>query len=486
MHREPFPGRNSFFKVEREQMESIKKIFSEKYVVWFAAIVCIFQMVLSVVHYFLPVKNLYSLDYTLIFVALIAWIIHLVAYRVRPHLGWGFIILAGIFLWYLISCQIMSDTYYRDWFSFNKDPIIDTLLLIGLVFPMGIYIARKGYDKLIRIIIHILIFVWTGFMVYVLINVFQNKIINTPSGGQIGMSRNIALCLNTHYNTTGVIELVMLIIVLYFIFTSSSRALRIAYILPCLVHLVTLIMANSRTAFVAGVIFFSASVFSAVYNAKWEISLLRRILFGAGAAVITAVILLLFRELVFSVHESITHLRELINGTFVETSSARDLTSMMTMRSRFLIWKSSLHAMVIDANRFLFGVTPASVTSAITEASAGQFENLYTHNQFLEFGVALGVPGMLMFTLFVMLLAKKSFMISIKQNEGLNAWIVVSIVVTLLIANLSEATLMFYRFASSYPFFLFCGWVYSKADLQTEKNKQVFQKKNVRKKGHSA
>lgn len=467
-------------------MDTVKIIFREKHVLWFSAAVCIFHLFLSLTHYFLTVSNLYPLDYALILISLAAWATHLILYRVKPHLGKGFFILAGLFLWYLLSCQVMTDTYGRNWLSYNKDPLYDTLLLFGLVFPLGIFMARKGLGLIVRILVHALVFAWTGFIVYILIHVFQNKIIVTPSGGQIGMSSNIALCLNTHYNTTGVIQLVMVIICLFFIFTVRRPiGLRAAYGISCFVNMVAMVLSNSRTSFVAVLILFAACVFSAVYNAGWEMSLRKKIIIGIAAAALTILLLLLFRSLVFSVHENTTHLKALLSAQSGKpstdtdsASSARDLTSMGTMKSRIRIWKNALKAMTAGANRFLFGVTPVSVISAITEASNDTIHNVYTHNQFLEVGVALGIPGIVCFILFVVFLAISAYRITIRQNTGLKAWIAVSIVVTLLIANLSEATLMFYRFSSSYPFFLFSGWICGlaakdKEDKKSRKNQET-------------
>lgn len=449
-------------------MEKIKKIFKDCYILWFTAIICVFHILLGLLRYFLDVQKYQSLDYCLVLIALAGWIIHMIVYRVKPRPGKSFIILVFIFLWYLLSCRVMTDTYNRDWFFYNKEPLYDTLLLSGLVFPIGIYFGRKGWDPFVRALIHIFVLSWTCFMAFVLVRVFQNRIITTPSGGQIGMNSHIALCLNTHYNTTGVIELVMLFIIMFFICTSRSRVLKIAYALALLVHLAALVLSNSRTSFVASVIFFSAVVFSMIYNAPWNITFRKRLLIGVTAAAITMVLLFGFRELVFSIHENVTHLKALLKGTSEVSSSARDMTSMRTMNIRFRIWESSLKAMTANEYRALFGVTPVSVVSAITEASGGEFTNYYTHNQFLEIGLSLGFPGMILFILFVILLAKNSYRISIKHNEGLQAWIAVSIVVTLLVANLTEATLMFYRFLSSYPFFFFSGWICGTAAQQAE------------------
>ena len=147
------------------------------------------------------------------------------------------------------------------------------------------------------------------------------------------------------------------------------------------------------------------------------------------------------------------------------------------------IWENALKAMTTNAERLMFGVTPVSVISAINEASGGIGEqNVYTHNQFLEAGVALGIPGMICFILFVIFLAVNSFRITIRQNSGLKGMIAVSIVVTLLVANLTEATLMFYRFFSSYPFFLFSGCICGMANFD-----KVYKKsEEKRKKNHSS
>lgn len=458
------------------QIDNMKRFFNEKYVIWFASAASLFHIILGLLRHFTDVTGLYPLDHALILVAMTTGIIHLIISRVRFRFGKAYLILLILFLWYLLSCQVMTDTYGRDWFSYNRDPLFDFLMLSGLVFPLGIYMARKGFDVIVGIMIHALFFVWTGFMLYILIHVFQNRIINLPSGGQIGMNSEIALCLNTHYNTTGVIEFVMLIIAAFFIFTGRSIPLRIAYGASGLIHMAALALSNSRTALLVAAIFFGACVFGVVFNAKWNLSLFKRLIIGTAAAVGTVIFFILFRRFVYSVHENITHLQALLHGASETNASAgdsaaRDLTSMESMNERFQVWQFALQAMVIDAKRFFFGVTPVSVISVISDLSGERF-NFYSHNQFLEIGVSLGVPGMLLFVLFVALLAKYSFQIAIRQNEGLKAWVVISAVVTLLLANMTEATLMFYRFLSSYAFFLFSGWICGTAARQSERKEQ--------------
>lgn len=465
-------------------MPILKKIFSEKYVLWITAVTCIFHTVLSLVHYFLSVSDLYSLDYTLILISLAAWLTHFVVYREKPHFGKGSIILTIMFVWLLLSCQIMTDTYGRNWFSYNKDKLYDTLLLFGLIFPLGKYMAKKGFDVFVRILINALVFIWTGFVVYILIHVFQNKIIVTPSGGQIGMSSKVALVLNTHYNTTGVIQLVMVIMLMYLIFISRrSIAFTAAYVIACFINMIALVLSNSRTSFYAVLIIFAAFIFSSIYNSKWDLSQRKKILVGVAAAVMTVLMVLLFRNIVFTVHENTTHLKaRLIAQSGAQSSAidsaesaARDLTSTRTIGKRALIWKRALKLMTTDARHFLFGVTPFYIVEALNEASGGIGEqNVYTHNQFLEVGVALGFPGMICFILFVVYLAVYAYRITIRQNMGLQAWLVSSIVVTLLIANLTEATLMFYRWISSYVFFFFCGWIYGTTE---QRNKIITGKK---------
>ena len=50
---------------------------------------------------------------------------------------------------------------------------------------------------------------------------------------------------------------------------------------------------------------------------------------------------------------------------------------------------------------------------------------------------------MICFILFVIFLAVNSFWVTIRQNSKMKALIAVSIVVTFLVANLTEATLVF-------------------------------------------
>ena len=86
---------------------------------------------------------------------------------------------------------------------------------------------------------------------------------------------------------------------------------------------------------------------------------------------------------------------------------------------------------------------------------------LYTHNQFLEIAVAHGIPGLLMFLVWLGMIARSCVKIVSGKIESMykGMIILVGIILLLVVANLTEATLMYYCFFTEGIFFLICGIV---------------------------
>ncbi|MBR6499261.1 MAG: hypothetical protein IKT23_06195, partial [Clostridia bacterium] len=80
--------------------------------------------------------------------------------------------------------------------------------------------------------------------------------------------------------------------------------------------------------------------------------------------------------------------------------------------------------------------------------------------QFLETGVALGAPAMLALGVWVLMILASGVR-QIKAGDR-QAYVSVILILTLLLANTTEATLMFYEYATGHAFFLLCGRVYGK------------------------
>ena len=435
----------------------MKKLLSKNNLLLLAGVIALFHSLLGTLYYFMDVSLLNSLDYVLGGVLAAAALLHWYYYRPRLRANAEQVLLIVLLLWYGISCIVMTNTYQGNWLKGNALPLFDTAMLVLVVFALGRYSGKHGMPALLVYLVHVILLAWTAFMVYVLAVMLQNRIINLSNGGQIGFSRTMCLYLNCYYNTTGAIQIVAFLCCFCMVFWMRHPAMKAVYGLTSCVHYIILVFSNSRTALLSVLLGFAAIVGLAVFACQKRGALLRRILIAALAGAVAAIVFYLLRDVVFTTYEALTHHNELLG---IETDGMRDMLgdSAFNLNNRTVGWKYSLKAMVYDTQKFFTGVTPISVISMLKLASDGVWD-MYTHNEFLEIGVALGVPGMCLFIAWFALILKDCWHLFFIKKDTRNALFVPMILMVLTVANMAEATLMFYRFITSYAFFFFCGWV---------------------------
>lgn len=125
---------------------------------------------------------------------------------------------------------------------------------------------------------------------------------------------------------------------------------------------------------------------------------------------------------------------------------------------RLHIWGYAMKAITKSPQTIRHGVTPGHIFSAMDEA-AGRRIKLYTHNQFLEVALALGIPALIVFIgFFFYTIYNAVTLFRYTKYEPLSIVTPVFLLVFIL-ANMTEATLLFHRIFSSYVFFFVCGWI---------------------------
>jgi len=117
-----------------------------------------------------------------------------------------------------------------------------------------------------------------------------------------------------------------------------------------------------------------------------------------------------------------------------------------------------------DIHHFLFGVTTAGVYDTL-EAFAQGFYGVYTHNQFLEVAVSSGVPNLILYMIWLVLICKNCLRIGLSsvQNISLGERLIPIIILCLVVANLPEGRLIGHSYMPGNVFFLLCGWTCVKA-----------------------
>ena len=140
-----------------------------------------------------------------------------------------------------------------------------------------------------------------------------------------------------------------------------------------------------------------------------------------------------------------TRIRELSNG-------GKNFSS-----SRISIWQYSIEGIFSSFRAALFGFTPNSVSDMILQASHNRHNVAYTHNQFLEVAAAEGVPGLCLFLAWLALMLRDIYRLVFVQKNRTVLLAVPVVFLTLLLANMAEAHLIYYDHINGYAFFFLGG-----------------------------
>lgn len=375
--------------------------------------------------------------------------------------------------------------------------IFDMFLNVFVFYPIGRYFVKKKLPKVFEIIVHILILGITCYIVYILFNVFNGVTITTFFRGKIGMTYidfsdhvEYHLQINSHHNTSGAFAASFMLISLCM--TVWKRGiLRILYLLSAFVHCVTLILTNSRSTFISGCSFVAILIgIMFFYMIKHKVVGKKILRWLVTVIVVIATFLLLcsLRKTVFAVCEKCTNIRienkndmELSQSSIADDQTsengtmARDL-AITNLLGREKIWSSAITGTIMNNRNLFFGVTPAGVPSLVADMSKGEYF-VYTHNEIIEMGTALGLPALLVFIVWLILLANRCVIIGFAEENklGLGEKLVPMLVLFLVMFNMMEAILFWYNTFIGGFFMLVSGWCYEAVrSCRVANTKRVF------------
>lgn len=367
------------------------------------------------------------------------------------------ILLAVFFVWN-VFCVISADRRYSaNFWKINDTELFDALVNIFLLFLLGYLFRGEERKRMLTIVFHGIAAVLTVVMIYVLWTVCKPGILVLPDGGQIGMDGTARLCINCNPNTTGALAEVVLMMCL-FLALYHHGAVRWLYAAAVPVHFAVLALSNSRTCLIATAVSLAVVagkvVFDAIQDRSWKRILVALI---AGAAVGAGVFWL--RQLVFQAYEAVSHFSQHIgNGSQGGAAGAASMINLSSTNSRIVIWKAAVQSVLSGGDHLFFGVTPAGVVSEIAKWTEHRY-TMYTHNQFLEVAVAQGIPGLALFGAWLVMMARNCIGIEAGKAGKIapHVHILTGMMLMLVIANLFEATLLYYRFLPGGIFFLVGG-----------------------------
>lgn len=410
------------------------------------------------------------------------------------------IVLLLLLLWTVLSCLINQANGIFRYFFVEDWHLYDAVVCILVLFPLSRAIGKEKTKKVVEILIHLCVVTYSVFTIVSLWHIFHLEVLTFPSGNQAGVTAEVQVMLGRHPNLTGMIAVTMLVLCTYMVY-SQEREIRALYIFFGVVHLVIVYLCNSRAILVGTLVFVVYEAFFFTFNALKEKKL--HVKLGAGIAVCLVCGFLFWegRYAAFAIFENITHISEEIEAEqgnivnnirlFTATNLSSHLKNyevnalsvpqnygmraLTNLSGRPEIWMSTLKVMTSSIRTWFFGVTSYSATLALQTIGGLEGEAAHAHNIFLQLGLSLGTPAMILFIAFVVLIAFRCARVVINGDE--KGFIISGMLLCFIFVNLMEPYLFNYFSIMSCVFFLFSGYILERDKTEEEKIEDSKKKK---------
>ncbi len=424
----------------------MKKIFTYTNLLHLCWTAAVFHALISLIKYFTDTLYLDYTDLVIFCILIIFTAVYYLIYKPSFKIGVDTIMLFIMFAYFAISCVTMFLSTGEDYITENATYLSDLEAAI-LIFILGKYTAKNGITKLHRRSFHALLILWSAFMLFVLIVICSNTMLFLHPRGHIGMVDGTHLEINCNRNETGAMAMVFLLLCFCMIFWTKKTALKAIYAVSCVLNYFILVLSNSRTALVAGVVGFSCLVGLVVFRyVRDRLKLAQSVLLGVASAIAAGAAMSLLRTPVYQLYSVIVMG---FGGIGMDTRMVFDPNDL-TLSNRTVIWSIAVD-LLFTIRPLLSGLTPIGI-----QQSLGFIDQ--THNEFLEVGCGLGIPALIAFLVFLTIVAVKCFkIIFFGNNQSLK--LATILILAYLTANMAEARLMFYGWFIGYAFFFLCGYV---------------------------
>ncbi|MBQ6233253.1 MAG: O-antigen ligase family protein [Clostridia bacterium] len=382
-----------------------------------------------------------------------------------------YILLLVLFVYYVLCCSVNSQ-YYTNIFRSNDLYLFDMAVSVFLLFPMANVLGYRRMRKYADIMLHVVMVISTSFIVWALWNLFHLNIVQLPNGLSSGMTSAYTFYPGVNQNIAAAIGTTMVMISLYMI-VCHSWPIKVVYSFALIIHLTATLLTASRGNFVALLVCLPAVGGMVCWNSLKKRPFSLRCIITGIVVLIIAIAVWWLRSGVFTVFDSITHLSKYLNSSTSASASASGTTepliasgqrSLTLDAARARIWRSSIKVMLSSPRHFFFGVPLGRITAEIKSAMESIYgtgsQYAHAHNMILQTGLVTGVPGMLMFIAFLVMMMIRCIRVSLGKTKAVfpGAFVLPISILGMVIVNLFEPFLLFYVSVMGCMFFLYCGW----------------------------
>lgn len=373
------------------------------------------------------------------------------------------IMLILVLLWYILGCAVRSRLDAEPLFKFNDNRLFMFTMTVFAFYPFMTLMGKERAKQIFEGMIHFTMAIYTVFCAWCVWKYYRVEFLTFPSGLRLQNYREgVSMMIGGNINITAAAAVVMMGLCMYMILTQKT-VIRILYIPAAIVHLMVMILTNSRTSYLAFLCMVVAAGFLFTWDTLQKSNYLVRFAAGLIAAALCAGAVYAARGSLIKMFSHVypTYLEQQaqaaaeeaaarqaaeeaahellkeelapkadtaeqaadVEPAAVEEAAAEpapaeepaaepaptpiqtpygDETArkMDDLNGRVSVWMTAIKIIRSSKDHFLFGVSPVYVKKQLEKVSGFDRSIPHAHNGILQVGVGIGAPAMLMFFLF--------------------------------------------------------------------------------------
>ena len=380
--------------------------------------------------------------------------------KMKKYCTYEQIFLAGLVVWYAISCLVRKNIDHPLCFKHNDNRLFITWTSAFILFPLAEMLGPKRIRQFWETMIHIMTGIYTPICVWAMIKYYQGVDVVLLSGEMLTTFNNASLMIGCNRNITSAMAAVMLALCLYMIILKKGW-IRLTYIGAATVHALVMIVSNSRTSYIATLLMADMIIAVTVWNrlraycrsTGKRMSVFKQILITIAVVALCTVLISFLKNAIIKLTAQILN------------NKLKPRTNYSNLSGRKNVWRASIAVMTSNAANFIFGVTAAYVPNRLLETGLVTYPSRHAHNILLQIGASLGVPAMLLYAVFLILLCYRCAHILIealrqRKNERISrSWIIAVIVLFLTVFGAVEVLTFSVNVLNLPVFYILTGWI---------------------------
>ena len=304
------------------------------------------------------------------------------------RLTFEFVFVIALFIWFTADCILQQCIDGEHYIQKNDWKLFCSAMAAFVFFPFVRVVGIKSSKAVIDQMIHVTVLIYTVFWAWVLWQYFHLNFVIFPSGNQLKMVGTHWLEAGINRNVTAAHSAVMLALCIFMIVTQSKRT-KTLYLFAAIVHIIVVMLTDSRTSYVAVVCTICATVVIGLcrrycFHRASVIYIIKKSLLIAVFTVLCVIILGAIRKGTFVI---LDYCLQMYKGDSFDPSTA--ISSLDDLDGRGAIWIGTIKVLLSSPKRFAIGVIPSQIGITLKNLGLLKIRISHCHNVLLEVGVFL-------------------------------------------------------------------------------------------------